>query len=71
MRCAAFSLKSSVVWKYGMEYERKSLWNEILNGKFLIWNGNGMDENCHYRTGRNHLPFHIMRGCSEKAVTPT
>ena len=36
------------------------VWNEIWNGRLLVWNGNVMDENCQYGIWKNHLPFHAM-----------
>ena len=37
-------------------------WNKILawNGRFLVWNGNGMEEICQYGIWKNRLPFHTM-----------
>ena len=39
------------------------IWNEIWNGRFLVWNGNGMEENCQYGIWKNRLPFHSI-SCS-------
>ena len=36
------------------------VWNGIWDGRFLVWNGNGMEENCLYGIRKNRLPFHIM-----------
>ena len=32
--------------------------NMEWNGRFLVWNGNGMEENCQYGIWKNRLPFH-------------
>ena len=34
------------------------VWNGIWNGRFLVWNGGGMEENCQYGIWKNHLPYH-------------
>ena len=36
------------------------VWNGIWNGRFMVWNGNGMEENCQYEIWKNRLPFHTM-----------
>ena len=36
------------------------VWNGIWNGRFLVWNGNGMEENCQYGIWKNRLPFHSI-----------
>ena len=36
------------------------VWNGIWNGRFLVWNGNGMEENCRYGIWKNRLPFHFI-----------
>ena len=36
------------------------VWNEIWNGRFSVWNENGMEENCQYGIWKNRLPFHTM-----------
>ena len=39
------------------------IWKKILvwNGRFLlVWNGNGMDENCQYGIWKNRLLFHSI-----------
>ena len=38
------------------------MWKKILvwNGIFVVWNGNGTEENCQYGIWKNRLPFHIM-----------
>ena len=36
---------------------------EVKNGtwkKIILWNGNGMEENCHYGIWKNRLPFHSL-----------
>ena len=50
---------------FGMEiwngiWKKILVWNEICNGRLLVWNGNVMDENCHYGIRKNRLPFHAM-----------
>ena len=36
------------------------VWNGIWNGRFLVWNGNEMEENCQYGLWKNRLPFHSI-----------
>ena len=36
------------------------VWNGIWNGRFLVWNGNGMEENCQNEILKNRLPFHSI-----------
>ena len=38
------------------------IWKKILvwNGRFLVWNGNGMEENCQNGIWKNRLPFHSI-----------
>ena len=36
------------------------VWNGTWNGRFLVRNGNGMEENCQYGIWKNRLPFHTM-----------
>ena len=36
------------------------VWNGIWNGRFWVWNGNGMEENRQYRIWKNRLPFHSI-----------
>ena len=36
------------------------VWNEIWNGRFLVWNENGMEENYQYGIWKNRLPFHSI-----------
>ena len=38
------------------------IWKKILvwNERFLVWNGNGMEENCQYGIWKNRLPFYAM-----------
>ena len=50
---------------FGMEvwngiWKKILVWNEIWNGRLLVWNGNVMDENCYYGIWKNRLPFHAM-----------
>ena len=51
-----------------MEYEKKILaWNGIWNGKFLVWNGYGMEEILQYEIWKNRLPFHSIV-CSVRSM---
>ena len=34
--------------------------NPSLNGRFLVWNGNGMEENRQYGIWKHRLPFHSI-----------
>ena len=36
------------------------VWNGIWNGRFLVWNENGMEENCQYGIWKNHFPFRFI-----------
>ena len=36
------------------------VWNGIWNGRFLVRNRNGMEDNCQYGIWKNRLPFHTM-----------
>ena len=38
------------------------IWKKILvwNGKFLVWNGYGMEEILQYRIWKNRLTFHSI-----------
>ena len=36
------------------------VWNGKWNGRFLEWNGNGMEENCQNGIWKKCLPFHTM-----------
>ena len=40
------------------------LWNGIWNGRFLVWNGNEMEENCQYGiNGKivfHSIPYHAL-----------
>ena len=36
------------------------VWNGIWNGKFLVWNGYGMEEILQYGIWKNRLPFHSI-----------
>ena len=61
---------------FGMEvwnaiWKKILVCNEIWNGRFLVWNGNGMDENCQHGIWKNRLPFHTMpcsQSCEENSV---
>ena len=46
---------------FSMEWnmEENFVWNGIWK-KILVWNGNGMEENCQYGIWKNHLPFHSI-----------
>ena len=50
--------KKILVWN-GI-WKKILVWNGIWNGRFLVWNGNGMEENCQYGKGKNRLPFHSI-----------
>ena len=44
-----------------MEYGKKNLVrNGIWNGKFLVWNGYGMEETLQYGIWKNRPPFHSI-----------
>ena len=52
---------------FGMEvwngiWKKILVWNEISNGRLLVWNGNEMDENCQYGIWKksSSIPFHAM-----------
>ena len=50
---------------FGMEvwngiWKKILVWNEIWNGRLLVWIGNGMDENCQYEMWKNRLPLYSM-----------
>ena len=47
-------MEENLVWN--------GIWKKILvwNGRFLVWNGNGMEENCQYGIWKNRLPFHSI-----------
>ena len=36
------------------------VWNGIWNGRFLVWNENGMEEHFQYGVWKNLLPFHSI-----------
>ena len=36
------------------------VWNGIRNGKFLVWNGYGMEEILQHGIWKNRLPFHSI-----------
>ena len=59
IRCIASSLKN--FWygstKRNMEENFIMEWNKERK-IFIVWNGNGMEENCQYGIWKNHLPFH-------------
>ena len=48
------------IWKKILVWN--GIWKKILawNGRFLVWNGNEMEENCQYGIWKNRLPFHTM-----------
>ena len=58
IRCIASSLK--VLWYGNLEWKKNLVWNGIWNGRFLVWSGNGTEENCLYGMCKNHLPFHSI-----------
>ena len=41
-------------------WKKNLVWNGIWNGRFSVWNGNGMEDNCQYEIWKNRLPFHTM-----------
>ena len=53
-----FQLKISLVWN-GI-WKKILVWNGIWNGRFLVWNGNEMEENWQYGVRKNRLPFHSI-----------
>ena len=42
-----------------MEENFSMEWN-MEYGRFLVWNGNGMEENCQYGIWKNRRPFHSI-----------
>ena len=52
------------IWKKILEWngiwKKILVWNGIWNGRFLVWNGNGIEENCQYGIRKNRLPFHSI-----------
>ena len=36
------------------------IWNKIWNGRFLVWNGYGMEEILQYGIWKNRLLFHSI-----------
>ena len=66
IRCIASSLKFlgmevwNGIWKKTLVWN--GIWKKILvwNGRFLVWNGNAMEENCQYGIRKNRLPFHSI-----------
>ena len=50
---------------FGMEvwngiWKKILVWNGIWKWRFLVWNGNGMEEKCKFGIWKNRLPFHTM-----------
>ena len=43
---------------FSMEWNMEENFSMEWNGRFLVWNGNGMEENCQYGIWKNRLPFH-------------
>ena len=41
--------------------------NLVWNGRFLVWNGNGMEENCQYGIWKIRLPYHALVKSTEGA----
>ena len=41
-------------------WKKNLVWNGIRIGRFLVWNGNGMEENCQYGIWKNRLSFHSI-----------
>ena len=37
------------------------VWKEKWNGRFLVWNRYGMEQNCQYGIWKNRLPFHSLQ----------
>ena len=58
IRCIASSPK--ILWYGSMEWNMEENFRMEWNGRFLVWNGNGMEENCQYGIWKNHIPFHSM-----------
>ena len=54
------------IWKKILVWN--GIWkkNLVWNGRFLVWNGNGMEENCQYGIWKNRLTFHSIPcpGCN-------
>ena len=70
IRCIASSLK--VFW-YGVWngiWKKILAWKGIWNRRFLVWNENGMEENCQHGMWKNHLPFHSIP-CSGQQYSGT
>ena len=44
--------------EWNMEENFSMEWN--MEWKILVWNGNGMEENCQYGIWKNRLPFHSI-----------
>ena len=60
-RCKIYVALLPVQKFFGMEVWN-GIWKKILiwNGRFLVWNGNGMEENCQYGIWKNYLSFHSI-----------
>ena len=41
-------------------WKKMLVWNGIWNGRFSVWNGNGIKENCQYGIWKNRLLFHSI-----------
>ena len=48
------------IWKKILEWNGICKKILVWNGRFLVWNGNGMEENCQYGIWKNRLPFHSI-----------
>ena len=61
-KCNANSVLLLVSTYLGMEVWN-GMWKKILvwNGRFLVWNGNGKEENFQYGIWKNRLPYHTLR----------
>ena len=48
------------IWKKILVWN--GIWKKVLvwNWRFLVWNGNGMEENCQYGLWKNRLPYHAL-----------
>ena len=55
-----FSMEWNMEENFSIEWKKILVWNGIWNGRFLVWNGNGMEENCQYGIWKNRLPFHSI-----------
>ena len=45
---------------FSMEWNMEENFSMEWNGRFLEWNGNGMEENCQFGIWKNRLPFHSI-----------